>query len=103
MGIAQREKHLRHVTTGVADDRDRRARRLLARKSGFSRSGRRKMAGGVLDDRSACSARDECRVFHNSSFGRNLLNLARPFTACISSVFPSTGCIVEEAQTQYAM
>ena len=32
-----------------------------------------------------------------------LLNLARPFTACISSVFPSTGCIVEEAQTQYAM
>ena len=75
---------------------------LLA-KEDFSRSGRRKMVGGVLDDRSACSARDECRVFHNSSFGRNFINLARPFTACISSVLPSTGCIVEEAQTQYAI
>lgn len=32
-----------------------------------------------------------------------LLNLARPFTACISSALPSTGCIVEEAQTQRAM
>ena len=38
MGIARREDgarqwHLRHVTKGVADDRDRSARRLLARKS----------------------------------------------------------------------
>lgn len=32
-----------------------------------------------------------------------LLNLARPFIACISSALPSTGCIVEEAQTQHAM
>lgn len=87
----------------ITDDHDRSARRLLARRSRFLCSGRRKMAGSVLDDRSACSARDECRVFHNSSFGRNFINLARPFTACISSVFPSTGCIVEEAQTQYAM
>ena len=31
------------------------------------------------------------------------INLARPFTACISSVLPSTGRIAEEAQTQYAM
>ena len=87
----------------IADDRDRGTRRPVARRSGFLRSGRRKMTGGVLDDSSACSARDECRVFHNSSFGRNFINLARPFTACISSVFPSTGCIVEEAQMQYAM
>ena len=78
------------------------ASHLLA-EADFSRSGRRKMAGSVLDDRSACSARDECRVFHNSSFGRNFINLARPFTACISSVFPSTGRIAEEAQTQRAM
>ena len=98
-----RQRHLRHVTTGVADDRDRRARRLVARKSGFSRSGRRKMASGVLDDGSARSARDECCIFHDPSFGRNLLNLARPFTACISSVLPSTGRIAEEAQTQHAM
>ncbi len=53
--IARREsgggqRHIRHVTTGVADDHDRRARRLVARKSRFSCSGRRKMAGGVLDD-----------------------------------------------------
>jgi len=75
---------------------------LLA-EADFSRSGRRKMASGVLDDGSARSARDECCIFHDPSFGRNLLNLARPFTACISSVFPSTGRIVEEAQTQYAM
>ena len=75
---------------------------LLA-EADFSCSGRCKMAGGVLDDGSARSARDECRVFHNPSFGRNLLNLARPFTACISSALPSTGCIVEEAQTQHAM
>ena len=59
----------------------------------FSRSGRRKMASGVLDGGSACSARDECRVFHNSSFGRNFINLARPFTACISSALPSTGLL----------
>ncbi len=32
-----------------------------------------------------------------------LLNLARPFTACISSAFPSTSCIAEEAQTHRAM
>nr|WP_314441050.1 hypothetical protein [uncultured Campylobacter sp.] len=32
-----------------------------------------------------------------------LLNLARPFTACISSILPSTGRIAEEAQTQRAM
>ena len=65
---------------------------LLA-EADFSRSGRRKIVGGVLDDRSACSARDECRVFHNSSFGRNFINLARPFTACISSALPSTGLL----------
>ena len=40
MGIARRadgarQRHLRHVTTGVADDRDRSARRLLARRSEF--------------------------------------------------------------------
>ena len=28
-----------------------------------------------------------------------LLNLAQPFTTCISSAFASTGCIAEEAQT----
>ena len=32
-----------------------------------------------------------------------LLNLACPFTACISSVLLSTGHIAEEAQTQHAM
>ena len=32
-----------------------------------------------------------------------LLNLACPFTVCISSVLPSTGRIVEEAQTHRAM
>jgi len=32
-----------------------------------------------------------------------LLNLARPFTACISSILPSTGRIAEEVQTQRAM
>ena len=32
-----------------------------------------------------------------------LLNLACPFTACISSVLLSTGRITEEAQTQHAM
>ncbi len=32
-----------------------------------------------------------------------LLNLARPFTACISSALPSTSCIAEEAQTHRAM
>ena len=56
------------------------------------------MAGGVLDDGSARSARDECCIFHDPSFGRNLLNLARPFTACISSVLPSTGRIAEEGK-----
>ena len=75
----------------------------LFAEAGFSRSGRRKMASGVLDDGSARSARDECCIFHDPSFGRNLLNLARPFTACISSVLPSTGRIAEEAQTQHAM
>ena len=54
------------------------AGRLLA-EAGFSRSGRRKMAGGVLDDGGARSARDECRVFHNSSFGRNFIKFSLPF------------------------
>ena len=37
----------------IADDRDRGTRRPVARRSGFLRSGRRKMTGGVLDDRNA--------------------------------------------------
>ena len=75
---------------------------LLA-EADLSRSGCRKATIGVLDDGGARSARDECCIFHNPSFGRNLLNLARPFTACISSVLPSTGRIAEEAQTHRAM
>lgn len=51
---------------------------LLA-EADFSSSGRRKMAGGVLDDGGACSARDECRVFHNHSFGRNFIKFSSPF------------------------
>lgn len=74
-----RRRYLRSVTTGVADDHDRRARRLVARKSGFSRSGYCKATGDVLDDGGACSARDECRVFHNSSFGRNFIKFSSPF------------------------
>ena len=51
----------------------------LFAEADFSRSGRRKMAGGVLDDGGARSARDECRVFHNSSFGRNFIKFSLPF------------------------
>ena len=51
---------------------------LLA-EADFSRSSRRKMAGSVLDDGGACSTRDECRVFHNSSFGRNFIKFSLPF------------------------
>lgn len=72
-------------------------------EAGLSCSGYCKATGDVLDDGGARSARDECCIFHDPSFGRNLLNLARPFTACISSVLPSTGRIAEEAQTQHAM
>ena len=54
--------------------------RLLA-EADFSSSDRRRATGDVLDDGGTRSARDECRVFHNSSFGRNFINLARPFTA----------------------
>jgi len=45
----------------------------------FSRSSRRKMASGVLDDGGACSTRDECRVFYNPSFGRNFIKFSSPF------------------------
>jgi len=51
---------------------------LLA-EADFSRSSRRNAMGSVLDGGSACSARDECRVFHNSSFGRNFIKFSLPF------------------------
>ena len=51
---------------------------LLA-EADFSRSGRCKATISVLDDGGACSARDECRVFHNSSFGRNFIKFSSPF------------------------
>ena len=93
------------MTTGVADDRDRSARSPLARKSGFSRSGRRKaMAVYWMTATVALAAPVMNAVFFIIPPSVEiLLNLARPFTACISSALPSTGCIVEEAQTQRAM
>lgn len=51
---------------------------LLAEVS-FSRSGCCKVTSGVLDDGSACSARDECCIFHNPSFGRNFIKFSSPF------------------------
>lgn len=48
-----RQRHLRHVTTGVTDDRDRSARSLLVRRSGFFKFRPSQGYRHVLDDRSA--------------------------------------------------
>ena len=51
---------------------------LLA-EADFSRSGYCKATGDVLDDGGTRSARDECRVFYNPSFGRNFIKFSSPF------------------------
>ena len=98
------ERHLRHVTMG--DSRRSRPQRLQAtclQKRIFNAQTVAKWRAVYWMTAALVAPAMNAVFFIIPPSVGILLNLARPFTACISSALPSTGRIAEEAQTQRAM